>query len=395
MTPPRAPAPGHRFPGFAEVTPFQATPGLLPERFHGRESATGRPVTLEVVVERGGDPGPVREAVQALASLPAHPNLVSVLKAVPGGDGVPVVVLEHCSESLWQRLDTPPAPVRSAAAVARLGTGLADALHLAHEAGVLHGWLQPGAVLATGRGMPALAGFGAAEVPAADDVPAAYLAPERRRGEPASVAADVYGIAAVLTRLLTGDEAWTAPEAPPEVTPEARLGARHPPERQRAAVLRVLTGALSEAPEWRPASAGRLAELLRDTAATARHAAPEAPAAPEGCPSTGDPAHEQTLSGLSGLPGRRLTLRSGSALLRVDATGLRLRSWHRRATLPWPEVLGFEAIRDERAGGGATGRLVAVTRAGHVELPATRRPVAELASIHALLEASRRWAGGG
>ncbi|HKC27118.1 MAG TPA: protein kinase [Jatrophihabitans sp.] len=80
---------------------------------------------------------------------------------------------------------------------------------------------------------------------------------------------------------------------------------------------------------------------------------------------------------------RRATIRSGAATLTVDEARLALRSWWRRSELLWPEVIGFE----QRSGSGRNGRLVARTRSGWVELPATRRPHTELADLQALLEA--------
>ncbi len=83
-----------------------------------------------------------------------------------------------------------------------------------------------------------------------------------------------------------------------------------------------------------------------------------------------------------------VTIRSGAARLVVDERRLRSRSWLRRTELPWSDVLAFEA-RFESGAPGSAGRLVALTHAGPVELPATRRPVGDLRYVHALLDAYR------
>jgi hypothetical protein len=83
---------------------------------------------------------------------------------------------------------------------------------------------------------------------------------------------------------------------------------------------------------------------------------------------------------------RRVTLRSGLARLTVDETGLVSRRWWgRRRRLAWAAVAGFE----EQLRGWA-GRIHAQTATGTVALAATRRAPAELAELHAVLDAYRR-----
>jgi hypothetical protein len=85
---------------------------------------------------------------------------------------------------------------------------------------------------------------------------------------------------------------------------------------------------------------------------------------------------------------RRVTLHAGSAGLAVDESGLVLRRWWRRQQIPWSDVLGFEPRFDggTRRGGGL---LIALTHAGPVDLPATKRPMVDLRYVHALLDAYR------
>ncbi len=88
------------------------------------------------------------------------------------------------------------------------------------------------------------------------------------------------------------------------------------------------------------------------------------------------------------LLGRRMTLRSRGSSLRVDDTGIVLRVRLRRTEIAWTDISGFAP---RFAGPGASdGRLVALTAAGPLELPATRRPVGELRYLHALLDAYRQ-----
>ncbi len=86
----------------------------------------------------------------------------------------------------------------------------------------------------------------------------------------------------------------------------------------------------------------------------------------------------------------RLTVRSGTARLRVDDTALTLRTLFRKDRLPWTQVNRFEQHFPTGDPGNATpGVLLAITPTGAVELPATRRTPGELRNLHALLDAYR------
>jgi serine/threonine protein kinase len=95
---------------------------------------------------------------------------------------------------------------------------------------------------------------------------AAYIAPEQARGEPLDARADVYALAGVLYRCLTGS-------LPYECTSEVDTLAAHlhePPPRLRelapefpAALEDVLLLALAKAPDDRPPSAGAFARAAR------------------------------------------------------------------------------------------------------------------------------------
>jgi hypothetical protein len=91
----------------------------------------------------------------------------------------------------------------------------------------------------------------------------------------------------------------------------------------------------------------------------------------------------------STLPGRT-TLRAGASSLAVDADGLHVRNWFKRSSIGWAEINGFEAQLDSADSGLASkGQIVALTDDGPVELRGTRRPLAELRHVHALLDGYR------
>jgi hypothetical protein len=87
---------------------------------------------------------------------------------------------------------------------------------------------------------------------------------------------------------------------------------------------------------------------------------------------------------------RRATIRSGAAALSVDDTRLVLRSWWKRTEIPWSEIRGFEPRFEGTSASGSSGRLVAITDNGPQELPATKRSLADLRYLAALLDAYRQ-----
>lgn len=87
---------------------------------------------------------------------------------------------------------------------------------------------------------------------------------------------------------------------------------------------------------------------------------------------------------------RRMTIRTGASALVIDEQQLVLRSWWRRTQIGWADVMGFEVRSDEPVTPAGEGRLVAITRNGRIDLPATRRASADLQYLHALLDAYRQ-----
>lgn len=150
------------------------------------------------------------EAVAA-ASL-HHPNIVAIHE-VGVHERQHFIVMDYVGgQSLAQLAGNQPLPARRAAAWLQT---IAEAVHYAHERGILHRDLKPSNVVIDGQDQPHVVDFGLArrlegdaELTATGYVLGSpnYLAPEQASGTRARVSrrTDVFGLGATLYQLLTG-----------------------------------------------------------------------------------------------------------------------------------------------------------------------------------------------
>ncbi len=193
--------------------------------FKARQKQPARDVALKVIA--GGELASPR-AVQrfhteakAAAAL-HHPNIVSIHEVGEdqGWHYFSMRLVE--GSTLADALRDGPLPGEAAA---RLMVKLARAVHYAHQRGILHRDLKPTNILLDTQGEPHLTDFGLAKV-ASDDSSLtlshavlgtpAYMAPEQATGgtRDVTVAADVYGLGAILYEVLAGRPPFTAESTP-------------------------------------------------------------------------------------------------------------------------------------------------------------------------------------
>jgi non-specific serine/threonine protein kinase/serine/threonine-protein kinase len=182
-----------------------------------------------------------------LASLD-HPGIARLLDGGTTEDGLPYFALEY--------VDGVPITDYVTAAKLDLRTRLAlflrvcDAVAYAHAHLVVHRDLKPANILVTADGSPKLLDFGIAKVLAADGdevveaatvtsqgwMTPAYASPEQLRGEPTTIASDVYALGLILYELLVGAAAIPRDSTPIDV---AKMKLEGDIQRPSTAVLRA------------------------------------------------------------------------------------------------------------------------------------------------------------
>ena len=197
----------------------------------------------------------------------SHPGLATVYDYGTAPEGVYLVMELLAGETLAERLRRGPVPAVEAA---DLVAEAAEALAVAHAAGVVHRDVKPSNLMLTPGGVKVMdfgiATGGGDPLTATGLVvgTAAYLAPERAQGQGAGPEADVYGLGVVLVEAVTGERAFGG-ETPAE-TAFAHVHGTAPDLAGRPgvppAVADAARWALAKDPAERP-SAAELAGLLR------------------------------------------------------------------------------------------------------------------------------------
>jgi eukaryotic-like serine/threonine-protein kinase len=176
------------------------------------------------VVKRGLDSAQVverfRHERRILASLD-HPNIARLFDGGAMDNGVPYLVMEYVDgRPLIDHCRDRDLPIRERLL---LFAQICAAVQHAHQKLIVHRDIKPGNILVTPAGIPKLLDFGIAKLLSPDEdagiaaealtrvgtrlLTPDYASPEQIRGDPVSVATDVFSLGAVLYELLTGRRA--------------------------------------------------------------------------------------------------------------------------------------------------------------------------------------------
>ena len=244
--------------------------------YRARHRKLKRIVALKMIrperLTRAADLRRFKNETRIIAQL-NHPNIISILH-VDQVDGIHFFTMQMVEGRDLESLRTEYLDdVRLAA---RLVSSVAAAIHYAHQHGVLHRDLKPSNVLVDDYGVPFVVDFGLAShlsepsslAPSVEfrGTPA-YAPPEllQEESQPANVAADVYGLGAILYVLLTGQPPFSGRNAL-EVWNKIRDSQPQPPRTLNARVdpdlEAICLKALDKNPIARYASAAAFAKDL-------------------------------------------------------------------------------------------------------------------------------------
>lgn len=204
-----------------------------------------------------------------------HPNVTALVDSGVAEDGtcwlaMPLVEGERIDR--WCEARQPDAH-----AIVRQYLQVCDAVAYAHRNLVIHRDIKPSNVLVDGHGHVRLLDFGVGQFADTTDDPTrtmwraltpGYAAPEQLHGDPPSTAIDVYGLGALLHKLLTGRTPQAAPERTETTRPSLLVRSADDAYHRHYVPLkndldRVLLKALAEEPERRYPGAEALADDLR------------------------------------------------------------------------------------------------------------------------------------
>jgi eukaryotic-like serine/threonine-protein kinase len=150
----------------------------------------------------------IREA-KAAAAL-NHPNICTIHN-VDEHDGNPFIVMEYIDGSTLRDLRKSENPEPSV--VMDFAAQIADALHKAHGAGIIHRDIKPGNVMVNADGRIKVMDFGIAKLKSSGQITKtgrimgtiAYMSPEQIRGEPVDHRSDIWALGVVLYEMLAGE----------------------------------------------------------------------------------------------------------------------------------------------------------------------------------------------
>lgn len=178
----------------------------------GHDQRLGRDVAVKFLrPDLAADPelrGRFEHEARAAARL-THPNIVAVFDSGEDG-GEPFIIMERLpGHTVADEVRRGPLDIGR---VERWAAEALSALSAAHTAGILHRDIKPSNLLLTATDSIKIADFGIAKAAEGNDATAtgmvlgtaAYLAPERVTGQPATPASDQYALGVVLYEVLTG-----------------------------------------------------------------------------------------------------------------------------------------------------------------------------------------------
>ena len=191
--------------------------GAMGVVYRGRDPRIDRTVAIKTVSLSGLEPSAEQEyrerfVVEARAAGGlSHPGIVTIFDVGERDAETPYLVMEYVEGQTLDKVlgeDNKQLPLNTSL---RITQELAEALHYAHEQGVVHRDVKPANVLVTVDGHAKLADFGIAKLNQAQlTMPGqilgspAYMAPEQLSEEGVDGRSDLFSVGVILYSMLTG-----------------------------------------------------------------------------------------------------------------------------------------------------------------------------------------------
>jgi serine/threonine protein kinase len=247
-----------------------------------RDTIIGRTVALKTFVQglsQGCEQQFLHEA-KIIGRL-SHPSIVQLYDVGTDDNGAAYLVLEFVAgNTLEHHLTESPLPLRRACAWA---ADLANALAVAHGAGIIHSDVKPGNNLVTGDFKVKLGDFGvarfAAQLSGSGRVTGtpAYLSPEQIHGEKQDHRSDLFSLGVVLYEMTVGKRPFDGASLPAICAQILKANYRPPSELNPSlppAFDQVIARCLAKSPADRFQSAEELASNLYPLARAAKSPTP-------------------------------------------------------------------------------------------------------------------------
>jgi predicted Ser/Thr protein kinase len=255
--------------------------GMMGVVYRAADPALGRTVALKTVhlawatsdEDRQNFEKRFMAEARTAASL-SHPGIVVVHDIGHDAEAKTVfIAMEYLQGDTLAQMTRGTAPLEWHEAL-RITARVAEALHHAHAAGIVHRDVKPANIMVLPSGETKIMDFGIAKAPTSQLTGAgeffgtpSYMSPEQASGATIDGRSDIFSLGSVLYLLLTGRRAFDAPSVPAIL---ARIVNQDPPQPSRIApglpgdVDYLLARALAKAPKDRYATAGAFAEDLID-----------------------------------------------------------------------------------------------------------------------------------
>ncbi|GAA1801962.1 serine/threonine protein kinase [Planosporangium flavigriseum] len=252
--------------------------GGMGDVWRGTDEVLGRTVAIKILLpallQEPGFAERFRGEARTMATI-NHPGVVDVYD-YGSEDGTAFLVMEYVEgEALSRTLSRVHrlTPARAMALIAQA----ADALHAAHQNGIVHRDVKPGNLLVRPNGTLVLTDFGIARLAGAAQLTqagsvlgtASYISPEQAAGKTASPMSDVYALGVVAYQCLAGRRPFEG-DNPVEIAMRHVRDMPPPlPGDIPPAVRQIVERALAKDPNGRYPSAAAMAQAARRTGQSA------------------------------------------------------------------------------------------------------------------------------